>query len=397
MIKLYETNSLLRQNQTTVTFSEAATDSDGNSYGLIRLDESIFFPEEGGQYADTGIIRVKDGDSSYDVTLLDGQIENGIVTYKISKPIPNGALVECRLDWDKRFMRMQNHSGEHVLTGVVHNRYGLNNCGFHLSDDDFVTLDFDGVLSYEQILEMEREANSIIYEDVPIKDSYPTRDELDRISYRSKIEIEGQVRLITIGDDTKTYDVCACCAPHVSSTGMIGIIKVISVIKWKKGIQVAILCGDRALSYINKEHSLITKIARDFSTSPDNIPGVIAGHLEEIADLKRRLSSATQSSLLHQLDMLKESDPKTVFTDAELTANDMKTIYNEMISRFDGFVGVFCGNDTTGYRFNAGGRNLDARELSGILRDKFNAKGGGSAEMIQGKITASMADIKKVF
>lgn len=398
MIKLYETKSSLRNNRTKVTYSESGGEDE---YGLIRLEESIFFPEEGGQYADTGVITVAHAheglSAGEEIMLLDGQIKKGIVTYKVSKPIPVGTVIDCRLDWDKRFMRMQNHSGEHVLTGVVHNRYGLNNCGFHLSDDDFVTLDFDGMLTYDQIIEMEREANRIIYANVPIKDSYPTRDELSSISYRSKIEIEGQVRLITIGDDDNTYDVCACCAPHVSSTGEIGIIKVMSVVKFKKGIQVSILCGERALDFINKEHSLVTKVARDFSTAPENIPGVIKSHTDEIASLKMRLSSAVQGRLIGELDMIKDGMPKCIFSEDELTANDMKNIYNEMVSRFTGFVGVFCKSDDDGYRFNAGGQNLDARELAALMREKLSAKGGGSAEMIQGKVGVKKEEIEALF
>lgn len=401
MKKLYETKSSLRSNRTTITYSEAIANDDVAEYGLIRLDESIFFPEEGGQYADTGTLTVVDACKGFaageEVTLLDGQIEDGVVTYKVTRAIPVGTIVDCRLDWDKRFMRMQNHSGEHVLTGVVHNRYGLNNCGFHLSDDDFVTLDFDGVLSYEQIIEMEKEANRIIYENVPIIDSYPTHDELLNISYRSKIEIEGQVRLITIGDDDKTYDVCACCAPHVDRTGEIGIIKVISVVKFKKGIQVSILCGERALDFINNEHSLVTKVARDFSTSPDNIPAVIKSHTEEIAALKIKLSSAVQGRVLSALNNIKDGDPKCVFSEDELTANDMKNIYNEMVSRFTGYVGVFCKSGDEGYRFNAGGKDLDARLLSDVMREKLSAKGGGSAEMIQGRVAASKEEIESLF
>ena len=419
MVKLYETESYLKENQTTVTYSETIRDEAGrgencnsetgngeygdgagNEYGLIRLDESIFFPEEGGQYADTGYIEIIESagtNNSNRIRLLDGQIENGIVTYKVAHPIPAGTKVACHLDWDMRFMRMQNHSGEHVLTGAVHNKYGLNNCGFHLSDDDLVTLDFDGILSYEQIIEMEREANRVIYENVPIRDSYPTREELGSISYRSKIEIEGQVRLVTIGDENKTYDVCACCAPHVRRTGEIGIIKVISVVKFKKGIQVAILCGERALDYINKEHSLVTKVARDFSTAAENIPYVIKNHMDEIADLKARLSAAIVGRLIRELDSMTDRAEKCVFTEDELSANDMKNVYNEMVERFDGFVGVFCGSDEAGYRFNAGGKDLDARHLLALMQEGLLAKGGGSPQMIQGRVGAGMEAIRDFY
>lgn len=276
MLKLYEKNSYMRE--CTVTVLDSFEDK-GKYY--ITLDQSIFFPEEGGQYADTGILTIKTPCKEVDITteksttckrdmadilsetltadpgevatgsslrLLDGQIikdgpKKGEIAYEVSQMIPAGTSLTCVLDWDKRYDRMQNHSGEHVITGTIHNRYGFNNVGFHLSDDGFVTLDIDGALTYDQVIEMEREANAYIYKNLPIIDSYPDNESLKNMSYRSKIEIDGQVRLITVGDESETVDVCACCAPHVKSTGEIGIIKVISVIKWKKGVQIAILCG----------------------------------------------------------------------------------------------------------------------------------------------------------
>lgn len=404
MDKLYETQSYLTECSATVISCTADVSSfetsefgENRDFSQIRLDRSIFFPEEGGQYADTGRLITADKE---EIRLLDGQIVNGEVVYLIDRSVREGETVHCVLDWDTRYDRMQNHSGEHVLTGMVHNRYGFNNVGFHLSDEGFVTLDFDGVLSLEEVLEMEKEANSVIYKDVPIKDSYPTKGELANITYRSKIEIDGQVRLITIGDDKTTYDVCACCAPHVATTGEIGIIKVLSVINFKKGIQVSILCGRRALLHINKQQAILTEISRTLSTADDKTVSVIKSHIEEIVSLKSKLANAQEGRIIDSIEGVKgisDDAAKCIFTDEDLTAINMKNIFNVLAEKFEGYVGVFVGNDEIGYRYNAGSRSLDAKELAAVMNKRLGAKGGGSSEMIQGRVGATRAEIERIF
>ena len=417
MIKLYETNSFLKECKMQV---KSSWENNGKYY--ITVDQSIFFPEEGGQYADTGIVRIvelpknlensdcedaaENVSAGLEVKLIDGQIVDGEVVYAVSSYLPVGCCLEGKLDWDKRFDRMQNHSGEHILTGVIHNKYGFNNVGFHLSDDGFVTLDLDGVLSYEQVIEMEAIANKVIYGDVPITDSYPNAEELKTIDYRSKIEIDGQVRLITVGDEEETIDICACCAPHVKSTGQIGIIKVISVINYKKGIQIAILCGKRALEYINNEHSMMTSLARFLSTAPENVEKIVKSQQDDIISLHAKLSVAVEGKLIDEIvrrealissGMPYDYEMGLIFTGEDLTAANMKNIFNALADRFKGYIGIFVGNDESGYRYNAGGRGLDARELASAMREKLQAKGGGSPEMIQGRVTATKQCIESFF
>jgi len=420
MNKLYETNSYLKECEMRVLSLQSVGDTH-----RISVNQSIFFPEEGGQYADTGILEITELPKDYKgelklgdiVRLLDGQINDGQITdgqindgqiidvqisdkeilYTIDNPVPEGTCLLGRLDWDKRFSRMQNHSGEHILTGVIHNKYGFNNVGFHLSDDSLVTLDLDGLLDYDRVIEMERVANEAIYANYPINDSYPDKEELKNIEYRSKIEIDGQVRLITIGDDDNTVDVCACCAPHVKNTGEVGIIKVISVINYKKGIQIGILCGSRALEYINSEHSMMTSVSRLLSTSSDKVEQIVRSQIDEIAQLKINLSSAIEANLVREIESMDNTEPGCLFTCENLTANNMKNIYNVLVRCFDGYVGIFVGDDESGWRYNAGGKNLDARELSKAMSAELNAKGGGSCEMVQGRVNATKAQIIDFF
>lgn len=413
MKRLYETDSYIKVLETVVT--EAGDDEKGRPY--ICLADTIFFPEEGGQNADTGYLVLKgqsdacaDTDPPHKIRVLDGIITgrntcssvsegSGIqIRYIVSEPVAAGTGVICYLDWGKRYDRMQNHSGEHILTGVIHNRYGFDNVGFHLSDTGFVTLDLNGVLTYEQVIEAEKEANRVVYANMPIKDSYPTAQELEGITYRSKIDIDGQVRLITIGSDDETVDVCACCAPHVARTGEIGLIKVISVINWKGGIQIAMLCGRRALEYINKEHDILTETAVMLSTEAVNVPDIVNKHREEITELKARLAQALENGVKYRIGSGEADETGCIFVEGDFPAGSMKNIYNSLAGLYtDRYVGLFAGDDGTGYRYYAGSRNRDSRKLAVTLKEALNAKGGGSAEMIQGKVQASRKEIEDYF
>ena len=388
--KIYEKQSFINEYRTVV--SDCLTENDKV---YIKLKESIFFPEEGGQYSDSGSIT----GNGKTVNVLKGEILGSPtegetdIRYLVDDRIEPGTEVLCKLDWDIRFDRMQNHSGEHIISGLVHSRFGYNNVGFHLSDDEPVTLAFDGILTQDQIDEIERDANRIIYMNLAISDSYPSKEELVNITYRSKIDIKAQVRLITIGDEKNLVDICACCAPHVKQTGQIGIIKIISSMKFKGGTQLSILCGRRALEYICHNLDNLKEIAKGFSTHPDNVPAIVSNLKEENMTLNAKVADLTESIIIEkiksgQYDCL-------VFTDMDLSASNMKNIYNALTDLKEGYVGLFVGNDDEGYRYYAGGKDMDAKILSEKMRENIGAKGGGSSEMIQGKTDSSKEKIEK--
>ena len=343
--KIYEKQSYIKEYRTVVT---DCIKEDDKVY--IKLKETIFFPEEGGQYSDSGQIMSKDKTVHVLKGELLGSAKEGQtdIRYLVDSDIEAGTEVLCKLNWDERFDRMQNHSGEHILSGLIHNDHGFNNVGFHLSDDEPVTLAVDGLLNEEQIKELEKKANAVIYRDLPIKDSYPSKSELVNITYRSKIDIAGQVRLITIGDEDETIDICACCAPHVKRTGAIGIIKIISFMKFKGGTQLSILCGRRALEYVTKNIDNLNKIAKGFSTHPDNTVAIVSNLKEENMALNARVSELTESIII---DGIKKNEyGSLVFSDMDLSASNMKNIYNALTQLREGYVAVFAGNDKKGYR-----------------------------------------------
>ncbi len=394
MNKIYENESYNRRIETVVTSLE---ETDNGVF--ITLEDSIFFPEEGGQYADTGIIIYGDEEITLSNGILIQSEADGketIIKYAVSKPAPAGAKVICVLDWDKRYSRMQNHSGEHIISGLIYREFGYNNAGFHLSDDGPVTLDVDHKLTPEQVDIIEKMANEVIYRNLPITASYPSKEELVDISYRSKIDILGQVRLITVGDENETIDVCACCAPHVARTGEIGIIKVISHCNYKGGTQISILCGRRALEYLSHIQSSLNDIAGLFSTHPDNVKSLVVSLKDELSDCKAELSSLIEAKYLDIIRTMSDSESHIIFTDDNLLPANMKNIFNALTAQFDDYVGIFVGNDTDGYRFYAGSRTLDTAKLGATLREQLGAKGGGKGEMIQGQIIAAKDDILDV-
>lgn len=386
MVKLYEKQSYLSECEAVVT--DCFT-KDGFVY--VRLDRTIFFPEEGGQYADLGELVYGDNTS---VRLLGGEVTDKSgkdIIYRVESEVPVGE-VKCILNWDLRYERMQNHSGEHVLTGTIHNEFGYDNVGFHLSDDGPVTLDMNGVLTWEEVMEMERKANEVIYNNLPITDSYPTGAELANLSYRSKIEIEGQVRLITIGDKDNPIDVCACCAPHVKTTGEIGIIKVISMVNWKGGVRISMLAGRRALRYINDRFDIIRSVTERLTTSFDNVPDIIDGYKKEIGESKA-LINKTYVSLAEKI--CSASGSPFVFFDSDCPMSAMKNILSTLINMTDGYAGVFVGEDGS-YRYMIGSKDKDSRIVASLLKEKLGAKGGGKPDSIQGQVASCKEDIEKV-
>ena len=384
--KLYETNSYCREHDTQV-----ADAWEENGKHFVILEETIFFPEEGGQYADTGCFILEQGDT---VQVLDGKLQADKVVHEVDGEVKVGERVHCVLDWDKRYMRMQNHSGEHILTGAIHNRYGYDNVGFHLSDDGEVTMDMSGVLTPEQAMEMETVANELIYKNLPIVDLYPDKGTLAQMEYRSKIEIEGQVRLIQIGDKEEMHDLCACCAPHVARTGEVGLIRITSLTNYKGGVRIGILCGMRGFDYAREQSRMLGRVAGMLSTKPEQVFSIVENMKKETAALRQKVTELTDEIVRGKMDSLSEP---ILFLPEDVTAVTMKNAFNDMAEKFSGYTGVFVGTDETGYRYYAGSRDLDARELAAIMREKLGAKGGGNQDMIQGKVERTAEEIRGVF
>lgn len=365
--------------------TECIPDEKGRGY-LVVLDRTAFFPEEGGQLADTGTLNGE--------PVLDVCIHKDIIYHLMKKPLEIGEKVFGQVDWARRFDFMQQHSGEHILSGLLHKHYGFTNVGFHLGLTE-VTMDFDGQISMELLRDIEREANQIVWKNLPVIASFPSKAELAQLSYRSKIEIEGDVRIVEIPG----VDVCACCAPHVAHTGEIGLIKIMNVQSHRGGMRINILCGERALQDYTAKQDATGAISVLLSAKPERIVETVKKVQEDALQLKVSANQLANQLLELQTAALPAPDVLAnplLFVELSNPLAIRNTI-NALTEQYAGYCGIFSGSDTAGYSFIIGSKTLDCRTVAAALREQLQAKGGGTAPMIQGSVTATREALERFF
>ena len=215
----------------------------GKTGGKLALDGTVFYPEGGGQPADRGTLTLADGTVLH---VTDVHESEGVIWHTVDA-LPAGAVPGAEaaesIDWEWRFDKMQQHTGEHILSGILHAMFGAENVGFHIGSEA-VRMDTSVPISAEGLREAELAANRIVWQDVPVLITYPTPEELAALTYRSKKEIAGQVRIVTIPG----ADVCACCGTHTATTGQVGQIKILASENYKGGVRLSVVCGQRALA-----------------------------------------------------------------------------------------------------------------------------------------------------
>lgn len=357
-------------------------EQDGNVLYQVILNQTLFFPEEGGQSPDKGVLE--------DIEVVDVQIEKGVILHTLGKPLPVGNIVHGKIDWNHRFSNMQQHSGEHIFSGIVHARYGYNNVGFHLSDQ-IVTMDFDGVLTEAQVEQIEYAVNEAIAKNVIVTAVYPSKEELSTIAYRSKIEIEGPVRIVTVTG----YDVCACCAPHVHRTGEIGILKVMSLSNYKGGVRISMLCGFRALKAFGEKSRIIGELMGLLTCGQEMLPDNVSKQKATNQSLKSQLVAAKQALMEYKLKEIPVEQEHVVLFEKELDQNAMRNAVNHLTEAHRGLCAFWSGEDKEGYNFIIGSKNIDCKMVATALREKLQARGGGSNVMIQGSVCATREQIEK--
>ena len=376
--RLYDKGELFRFEADVTSCTETAAGYE------VTLNRSAFFPEGGGQQGDSGQIG--------GVTVTDTFERGGEVIHLCEAPLATGTAVSCEVDADIRLRRMQNHSGEHLLMGFIHRKLGFENVGFRLGSSD-VTLDLDGVITADELRECEQLANEAIARDIPITVSYPDDEELAALEYRSKQEITGRVRIVTI----EGIDVCACCAPHLSSTGRIGIIKVLSAENCRSGTRVHILCGLDALDLFRQQTESIGGISRLLSARPDRVLEYTEALKEENLALKRQLSELERLRGSEIIRGLKNDSRKSfcVFVRG-LRRETMREIANSAVTLTDGAAGVFC-EEEQGFGYLIASNSLPLRSMARDINTALNGRGGGSDRMIEGHASASREVIEKYF
>ena len=348
----------------------------------VVLDQTIFFPEGGGQYADTGMLG--------DTEVTDVHEKDDVIYHTTKAPLEAGSEVNGKINWDERFEKMQQHTGEHIVSGIVHERFGYNNVGFHLGSD-YCTMDFDGPISKEQLKEIEAAANEAVYQDLEIKILYPSKDELKDLDYRSKIEIEGQVRIVEIPG----YDVCACCAPHVKTTGEIGAIKLVSMVNYKGGERITMLCGRRAMRDYEKKDSMTKEISALLCAKEYEVAEAVIRLKDEQNRMKSQLAEMQQKLLEYRVAEIAVDQKIVTVFDSTLSGNLPREMMNKLLDKGAEICAVFAGTDEEGYRYVIGSRSEDVRPLSKMLNTTFQGRGGGKPEMVQGSVKGTRTEIEE--
>lgn len=351
----------------------------------IVLDQTVFFPEGGGQYADTGVLG--------EAKVLDVHEKQGVIYHWCDRPVEVGSTVVGQIQWEERFEKMQQHSGEHIVSGLVHEKFGYNNVGFHLGGD-YCTMDFDGPITKDELKEIERLANEAVYQNLKIEVSYPSKEELKNMEYRSKIEIDGQVRIVTI----PKYDVCACCAPHVKDTGEIGMIKLVNMINYKGGERITMLCGRRALRDYDAKDENVKEISALLCAKELETAEAVRHLKEEQESLKGKYHSLKQKLLQYRAQEIpvKEGGKTAVFA-CDLTGNEPRELMNLLLDKGAKICGVFAGTDDEGYRYVIGSRTEDVRPIGKVMNEAFEGRGGGKPVMVQGTLCGKKEEMEKVW
>ncbi len=347
----------------------------------IVLDKTAFFPEGGGQAGDKGTLN--------DIKVYDTQIENNVIYHYVDTALAIGSTVECKIDFDRRFNFMQNHTGEHIVSGIAHELFGVNNVGFHLGEE-IVTIDFDKELTREQLDEVEYLANQKVWQNLPVKAYYPSNEELKNTEYRSKKEIDGAVRLVEIKDT----DICACCAPHVNFTGEIGVIKLLDTERMRGGIRIILKCGKFALNDYRTKFENVAEISSLLSSKQENA-AVAVKSLDEKLSIEHQKVTELKRKIAELTVLATDKNTNCIFID-DCDTKDLQLIADKLHKSYGGIRGAFSGNGEN-YSFAICAIDTELQEFFAKFKSKFTVRGGGRGGMVQGTVGATKENINLFF
>ena len=345
----------------------------------VVLDQTAFYPEGGGQPGDTGELG--------GVRVLDTHARGGEVVHFCDGPLETGSTVRGTIDWARRFDYMQQHSGEHIVSGIIHRRFGYENVGFHMGAD-MVTIDFSGMLTMDDVREIEREANEAVWANLPIVVSWVDGEEKANAVYRSKKPISGVLRLVSI----PAIDVCACCGTHVSMTGEIGLVKIFTCQKFHDGVRLEMLCGRKAYSYVNSILEQNKRISGLLSAKPQQTAQAAERMLDELAQVKYRAGALELRLIAQAAEELAGKGDSLLFM--ELSADGLRQMADAGMHACGGVCAVFTGSDEAGWRYAIGHAGGDLHAFSKRMNDALHGRGGGKPEFVQGSVQASRAEIE---
>ena len=376
--KLYYADAFLKEFTAKVLTCEK-----GKTGYLVTLDRTAFYPEGGGQPADHGTLN--------GVAVTDVHEKDGVIVHTVEKAVEIGENVRGIIDWARRFDHMQQHSGEHILSGILCHDYRCDNVGFHLGADT-VTIDYNADITWEQALDAERKANEVIWADAPVEIAYPSPAELEALDYRSKKALTGQVRIVTFPE----ADCCACCGTHVLRAGQVGLIKVLSCQKFREGVRMEIVSGQRALAYLGHVYDQARSVGQRLSVKPDAILPAVERLEEEQVALKAREAAMEDQLFRHIAAQHAGAENALVFQPA-LRPDSVRRLADALGHACTGLAAVFAGEDG---HFNYALLRSDGADLSPTvkaLNAALHGRGGGRSGFAQGSVQATEAEIRNFF
>ena len=376
--KLYYEDSHLRE------FSAEVLSCEPGKQGFeIVLSATAFYPEGGGQAGDTGLLG--------GVRVLDTREKEGRLVHFCDGPLTVGQIVEGILDWDRRFDRMQQHSGEHIVSGLIHEKFGWHNVGFHMGAD-VMTIDFDGTVPPEALVEIEAKANEAVWKNLPLHIWTPSPQELPTVSYRTKKALEWPVRIVEIPG----YDSCACCGTHVKTTGEIGLVKIFSAIPCRGGTRIEMACGRMALDILSRAYEQNRQVSQAFSAKILET-GEAARKMNEALDAWKYRASCLEKQIFDAKAASFAGKGNVLLFEEGLDSTGVRELADRIAETCGGRAAVFSGTDGEGYSFCLVTREGDLRAFGKEMARVLNGRGGGRPGFQQGRVSADRTAIEAFF
>ena len=351
----------------------------------VVLSDTAFYPEGGGQPADRGTLG--------QVNVLDVKRRNGEILHITDAPLEPGMTVHGVLDWERRFDHMQQHSGEHILSGLVHAQFGYDNVGFHINDE-VVTVDFNGPITWKEAMELEDKVNAYIWTDAESRELYPSEEELKAMDYRSKIELKGKVRLV----EYPGADLCACCGTHVAHTGEIGLMKILSVSRHKDGVRMEMLFGGRAMKDYDRKHLLNTEFSCRLSAKPYETGEALQRVLDEMNAMKFRMQAMNERYYAMRATSIPVGEPVIFFNEPGMSMVELRKFCDYLISTGKVKTAMIISpKDKESVNYVMGSADLNMRDVGKLLNEELHGRGGGRPEMVQGSFQAEAEAVEQAF
>ena len=349
----------------------------------IELDQTAFYPEGGGQAADKGTI--------HGIEVLHVREDGERVLHLMEKPLPVGETVEGVIDYDHRFDLMQQHTGEHIVSGIINARYGHHNVGFHMGWDS-ITIDFDGMIPAEDLPEIERLANEAIYRNIPLHIWTPSPEELPGVFYRTKRALPWPVRIVEVPG----YDSCACCGLHVARTGEIGLIKLFSMVKFRSGVRIEMLCGKRCLDFLSRSHEQNRLVSGAFSAKILET-GEAAKKMNELLEAQKRRIAELETVLFRSVAEGCTGKGDTLLIRENLDSVGVRKLADLVADRCGGTAAVFSAAEAGGFSYCLIRKGGDLRAFNKEMTSALDGRGGGKPECQMGTVRCTEESILKHF